>query len=98
LESTFPEGDRADTDAVEKCINEVASIDPSGEALRYGRKKQKQGGGTTWSNPVQINLANTRDVMNGLSAFLDGSYEAMSELLQCQSDMDADLDSEWSES
>lgn len=74
LEQAFPERQKADSDAVEKCIRELASIDPSGQALRYARRLQRQGGGPTLPSVVQVNLAHFRDMMNGLSVFLDGSY------------------------
>jgi hypothetical protein len=94
LEQLFPDGDSIATDAVEKCIEELDSIDSSGEAFRYGNKTRKQGGGKMWNGHIQINLGNIRDVMNRHSVFLDGSYEAMEDLLQCQYEMEADLNSE----
>jgi hypothetical protein len=93
LEQAFPEAAKAVTDAVEKCIREWAEIDGSGEAFRYAGKRQSQGGGQTLTRGRQVNLAHLREVMNGLSMFLDGSYDKMSELLRCQCDMNADLNS-----
>lgn len=90
LERAFPEGEKADTDAVERCIVELASLDPSGEVFRYG---EDQGGKPTLPNGVQLNLVNMRDVISSIGGLLEGSYDGMSELLQYQ----ADIDSEYSE-
>ena len=87
LEHAFPEGEKADTDAVEGCIQELASLDPSGEGFRYG---EDRGGKTTLPKPAQLNLVNMRDVMNRMAGLLEGSYDGMSDLMQYQSDMDSD--------
>jgi hypothetical protein len=94
LERTFPEGQREGTDSVERVVLELAKIDPSGEAFRYPWKRKKTGGGTTWPNSVQLNLENLRQVIRGVSALLDGSCDAMDEMLRTQADMDADLAAE----
>jgi hypothetical protein len=95
LERTFPEGKKEDTDIVEKCVLELASIDASGEASRYPTKKK--GGDPTWPKTEQLNLDNMRQVMKRIATFLDGSSEAMADLLQSQADIDADMASERSD-
>jgi hypothetical protein len=87
LEEACPEGNPTDAETVEKCILEFASIDPSGEASRYGEDTK---GNPTFKNATQLSLTNMRDVMNRLSGFLEGSYDYMHELLQYQADVDAD--------
>ena len=87
VESACPEGDPADTQTVEKCILELASLDPSGEAFRYSEDK---GGNPSLNKATQFSLANMRDVMNRLSGFLGGSYDYMHELLQYQADIDSE--------
>ena len=91
LEKASPEGERTDTDAVERCIKELASMDPSGEAFRFGENKV---GKPTLPRVTQISLTNMRDVMNRIAGFLEGSYDWMYELLQHQADMDADIGGE----
>ena len=87
LELAFPNGEKVDTDAVENCIREMATLDPSGEAFRYAEDKK---GRPTLRQPVQLDLANMRDVMDRMSGFLGGSYDALDELVQLQADIDAD--------
>jgi hypothetical protein len=91
LEKASPEGERTDTDAVERCINELAQMDRSGEAFRFGEDRD---GRPTLPKATQISLTNMRDVMNRIAGFLEGSYDWMYELLQCQGDMDADIGGE----
>lgn len=86
LERTFPDGEKADTDAVEERIKELISKDPSGEAFRYGEDKR---GKPYLPEAVQFNLTNMRGVINGMAGLLEGSYDGMSELLQCQADIDS---------
>jgi hypothetical protein len=87
LEQAFPEADEADTDTVEHCIREAASLDPSGEHARYPKTKSGQD-----SLPVatQLDMRNVRDVMRRMEGFLSGSYDALYELLQYQADMDSE--------
>jgi len=84
LEEACPDRNQADTDTVEKCIIEFASLDPSGEAFRYAEDKK---GASTFPKITQFNLGNMREVMNRLSGFLTGSFDYMDELLQHQADM-----------
>ncbi len=95
LEELFPEGDKKETDVVEKCIREIVEIDGGrAQRLRYGA--DSQGNDLWWAAdrfvPVQLSLPNLRDVMNRLSGFLSGSYDAMDELLQCQQDLYSESD------
>lgn len=91
LERASPEGERTDTNAVERCIEELVSMDPSGEAFRFGEDKV---GMPTLPKMPQISLANMRDVMNRIAGFLEGSYDWIYELLQHQADIDADIGGE----
>jgi hypothetical protein len=91
LEKASPEGEKIDTDAVERCIKELASMDPSGEAFRFGEDKD---GRPTIPRVTQISLTNMRDVMNRIAGFLEGSYDWMYELLQYQADIDAEFDAD----
>lgn len=85
--SKLANGNPADIEAVEKCILEFAELDPTSQGFRYG---EDNAGKPTVQERVQFNLANMRDVMNRLSAFLEGSYDWMDELLQFQADADSD--------
>ncbi len=87
LEDACQEGDQADTQTVEACIREFASLDPSGEAFRYGEDKS---GNPSFNERTQFSLTNMRDVMNRLSGFFEGSYDYMHELLQYQADVDSE--------
>ena len=87
LEYACPQGDPGDTQSVENCILELASLDPSGEAFRYSEDKS---GNPSFEKATHLNLANMRDVMRRLSAFLGGSYDYTHELLQYQADIDSD--------
>ena len=87
LEEANPNGDPKDTDAVEKCIDEFAAIDLSGESARYGEDRT---GNPTFDKPVQMNLPNLRDVVGRIAAFFEGSYDWMHELLQYQRDVESD--------
>jgi len=82
LERAFPEGEKADTDAIEKCIKEFAALDPSGEAFRYGEDRQ---GRQFLPDDKKLNLRNMREVMSRMEGFLTGSYDAMDHLLQTDS-------------
>jgi hypothetical protein len=88
LEATCPEGESKDTDAVEKCLQELHSLDPTGEAFRFG--EQKDGNPTLPEIGIQMNLRNVRDVMGRIAGFLEGSFDWMHELLQHQADMDSE--------
>jgi hypothetical protein len=79
IERAYPEGEKADTDAVEQCINELASMDPSGQAFRFAEDKF---GKRALPRVAQISLTNMRDVMNRMAGFLEGNYDWMYELLQ----------------
>jgi hypothetical protein len=87
LEAAYPEGEKTDTDAVEKVLLEIHALDPSGESFRFGEKKD---GNPTVPRGTQISLASLRDVMNRLDGFLSGSYDWMYVLLQHQADIDSD--------
>ena len=91
LEKASPEGERTDTDAVERCIKELAFMDPSGKAFRFGEDKV---GRPTLSRVTQISLTNMRDVMNRIAGFLEGSYDWLHELLQHLADIDAEIGGE----
>lgn len=88
LEHACPERKPEDTQSVEDCILEFASLDPSGEAFRYGEDKS---GSPSFGTTTQFNLRNMRDVMRRLSGFLTGSYDYMHELLQYQADLDSEV-------
>ena len=87
IEAACPEGEKADTDSVEKCLQELHAIDPHGESFRFGEYKD---GNSTLVDGTQVNLTNLRDVMNRIAGFLEGNYDWMYELLQYQADMDSD--------
>ena len=84
IEDVCPEGDRAEINAVERCIFEMDAI---GEGCRYGRDKK---GLPTLPEKLQISLSNVFQVMRRIAGFLEGSYDWMDELLQYQADMDAE--------
>lgn len=86
IENACPDVDARDTQTVETCIKEFASLDPSGEAFRYSEDKK---GNPNFEKRTQFSLTNMRDVMNRLSGFLQGSYNYMHELLQFQADVDS---------
>ena len=87
LEEACPDGEKTDTDAVEKCLKELHKLDPSGVAFRFGEAKD---GNSTLPHVLQLNLANMRDVMDRLAGFLEGSYDWMYELVQYQADVDSE--------
>ncbi len=87
IEEACSDGEKADTDSVEKCLQEFHKLDPRGISLRYGEDRN---GSPTLPTGTQLNLANLRDVMNRIAAFLDGSYDWMYELLRYQADIDGD--------
>ena len=87
LESACPEGDPSDTKTVEMCIKEFASLDPSGEAFRYGEDKK---GNPSFDKQRQFSLTHMRDVMGRLAGFFEGSYDYMSELMQYQADVESE--------
>jgi hypothetical protein len=87
LEFACPDGNQADTTTVENLICEFAKFDPLGLASRYG---EHQDGKPTIKDRRQFSLTNMREVMNGLSGFLEGSYDCMHDLLQHQADADVD--------
>ena len=74
LEKAFPEDKKADTDAVEKCMGEFATLDPGdpGETFRYGEDKF---GRRTITKALYVDLENLRDVMEGISGFFEGGYD-----------------------
>jgi hypothetical protein len=80
-------GSPADVEAVEKCILELAALDPTSQAFRYGEDK---GGKPSFKKRTQFSLTNMQDVMRRLSGFLEGSYDWMDELLQFQADVDSE--------
>jgi hypothetical protein len=80
LESAFPEGDKGETQAVERCIKQVASVDRSGERFRYPETIKGQ---LSFQQDVQLNLRNLREVMSRVGNFLSASYDALDELNQC---------------
>jgi hypothetical protein len=88
LEYSCHDGNQADTTIVENLICEFGTMDPSGVASRYG---EHQDGKPTIKDRRQFSLTNMREVMNGLSGFLEGSYDCIHDLLQYQ--LDADFDS-----
>jgi hypothetical protein len=88
LERAFPDEDKEDADAVERIVRELASVDASGEAFRYSRRKrtkeQKRNGehgDPTLPAPRQLNLDNMRHVMNRVAMFLDACCAGMQYLL-----------------
>lgn len=90
LESAFPEGDRRDDEAVERCMKELAQVDPKGEAFRYPEDQHQQ----PISHAVPcLGLRNIRDVMERIGGYLEGSYDGLRELLQAQSDLDSEHES-----
>jgi hypothetical protein len=91
LETVFPEGEKSAIDAVAVVINEIAKLDPCGEAFRFGLKKS---GEPTLSERIEISLTNLRDVMNGLDGFLSGSYDAAGESRQFDADIELEIQ-EW---
>jgi hypothetical protein len=91
LEKASPEGEKTDTDAVERCIKELASMDPSGEGFRFGEDKL---GRPTLPTVIQVSLTNMREVMNRMAGFLEGSYDWMYELKQSEPDTDFDIGGE----
>jgi hypothetical protein len=91
LEKASPEGKTTDTNAVERCIQELALLDPSGEGFRFGEDKF---GSPTLPTATQVSLKNMREVMNRIAGFLEGSYDWMSELEQHEPDIDVDIGGE----
>ena len=87
LEAAYPEGEKSETDAVEKCLIELHTMDPTGESFRFGEDKR---GNPTFSSGPQLNLSNLRDVMKRIGGFLVANYDWMHMLLQEQSDMNSD--------
>ncbi|MHB8609749.1 MAG: hypothetical protein ACYDCG_15720 [Candidatus Acidiferrales bacterium] len=77
LEEVFPEGEKSETDAVERCIKQFASVDRSGELGRY---PVTQYGNLSFQKTVQLNLRNLREMMTRLNGFLSASYDALDEL------------------
>jgi len=91
LEKTSPEGDKTDTDAVERCIQELALLDPSGAGFRFGEDKL---GSLTLPPATQVSLKNMREVVNRMAGLLEGRYDRMSELEQHEQDLDVDIGGE----
>jgi hypothetical protein len=79
LEETFPEGDKRETDAVERFIKQIASVDRSGELSKY---PELQKGGRSFEKPVQLNLRNLREIASRVDCFLSTSYDALDDLNQ----------------
>jgi hypothetical protein len=77
LEEAFPGGEKQETDAVERCIRQFASVDRSGELVRY---PVTQGGNLSFQNAMQLNLRNLREVMTRIVTFLSASYDALDDL------------------
>ena len=72
-------------------MKELASMDPSGEAFRFGEDKDAR---PRLPRVKQISLTNMGDVMNPIAGFFEGSYDWMYELLQYQADIDAEFDAD----
>jgi hypothetical protein len=90
LERLFPEGDKSETGVVEKCVQEMVDID--GGVAQRSRWGEDSKGNDLWPQCVQLDLPNLRDVMNGVFGFLSGSYDVMDRYLQCQQDIDSELE------
>ncbi len=87
LEKSSSDFEKSELDVVENCITELHNVDPGGAASRYGEHKD---GSPTFPKRVQLSLTNVRDIMQKLAAFLEGSYDWLDELLQCQADADSE--------
>ncbi|GAC1702107.1 MAG: hypothetical protein NVS9B4_06700 [Candidatus Acidiferrum sp.] len=79
LERSCPKDDQADIPAIENCIEKFVTLDPSGEAFRYGADRH---GNAHFEVPPLINLTALRDLMDRVSWSLDLSYDYMLESLQ----------------
>ena len=90
LEKEFPEGERSATEAVERCIKELSSMDPGGEAFRYPERKDGQ---ATIQGVSCFSLRNVRKTIDDIDGFLGGSYDALFELYQLEADAESELDS-----
>lgn len=88
LESAYPEAPKDELEIVEKCMIELASMDPNGEGFRF--PLSKDGKPTLSSAPKHINLGNIRDVMGRIAGFLEGSYDGMSETLDLKNTLEAE--------
>jgi len=91
LERAAHESKHPEIDAVERCIRELALIDPSGAGFHYGEHKI----GLPALPPVtQASLTNMRDVTNRLAGFLEGIHAWLDELAHHEADIEADIGGE----
>ena len=81
IERAFPDGDTAAVEAVDHCMKEMAAMDPDAEAFRF--PDNIRGKPTKHTKPL-LGLRNVRNVMEKIAGLLDGSYDCMSEELQCR--------------
>ena len=72
IEAVWPDGDKSDTDAVEKIILEFHGLDKSGQAFRY--PTDKSGRPHLSSAPKCVSLQNLKKAFDTVDRFLDAAY------------------------
>ncbi len=75
LLEVWPDGDEY-LRSTDKCIREFSKIDPTSEAFRYSRLRRGQ---KSLQGVTHINLRKIRDVMEEVSALLDGASYGIDE-------------------
>lgn len=72
IEAVWPDGEKSDTDAVEKIILEFHGLDKSGQAFRY--PTDKSGRPHVGSAPKCVSLQNLKRTFDAMDRFLDAAF------------------------
>jgi hypothetical protein len=78
LESVWPDSNEDEMNVLGECIDEFCSVDASSTSFRYPVTKN---GDPTLPTLERVDLANLRDVMEGIASFLDASSDALGDIL-----------------
>ncbi len=87
LEEIWPDGDKADLNAVEDCIKEFSNIDPRSMSFRY--PVDKDGNPSLPQELTHINIRHLGEVMQGIASLLDGCDAGIDAMLDYKAEMNS---------
>jgi hypothetical protein len=87
LEEANPDGSKADLDAVEACLKELAKRDPTSESFRYPINLARE---PHFDQREQVNLRHFSDTVRKIGGLFDGAIGYLMEYLDTKHQMESD--------